>query len=315
MTDWSPTISVVIPTLNAGRWLPALLRSLHDQRPTPPLDIIVVDSGSTDDTLAVAGADDVVRVLTVETFTHGGARNLGIQAARGDVVVLMTQDAEPAETGPLEALIAPLADASVAGAYARQIPRDDAPPLERFFLADRFPDGPTVLRRHEGEGPPVYPATLFSNVCSAARRSTWLQFPFDETLLMSEDQQFARDTLMAGLQLAYVPGARVLHSHRYNLRQTFRRYFDSVAAFRQLEAEHAAASSARLGWATLGRELRYLLHEAPLYLLYYPFYQITRSAATLAAHAAYRMPAAWRACCSMNPRWWLRQGGSLTERE
>lgn len=301
-----PTVSVVIPTLNAGRWLRGLLAALDRQQPAPPDEVVLVDSGSADDTLAIASANPRVRVVRITSFTHGGARNLGIREARGVVVALMTQDAEPADADWLARLIAPLEDPSIAAAYSRQIPRDDASPMERFFLADRFPAGERSVRQFRGAGVPVYPDTFFSNVSSAARRETWMRFPFDETLIMSEDQQFVRDVLVARLAIAYEPASVVLHSHTYNLRQTFKRYFDSVVAFRQLEAGHGASASAKHGRRTLGRELGYIARTSPWTLPYFALYMVFKAAGVLAGHAAPKLPRSWCRAFSMNPRWWDR---------
>ncbi len=300
-----PSVSVVIPTLNARGWLPGLMGALRRQAPNGPAEIILVDSGSRDGTIEYARGQPEVTVLPIRPFSHGGARNLGIRAAAGEIVALMTQDAEPADEHWLARLIEPLADDSVAGVYSRQIPRPDAPPMERFFLMDRFPGGAApVRRRHDGTAPPIYPATLFSDVSSAARKATWLRFPFDERLLMSEDQQFARDVLLAGLSLVYAPASVVLHSHTYGLRQTFSRYFDSVVAFRQLSRGHTVARSARLAGLTTGRELAYLAREAPAHLPYHLVYSAFKGAGVLAGHAADWLPRRLCARWSMNPSWW-----------
>lgn len=300
-----PAVSIVVPTLNAMRWLPRLVAALRRQAPRGPDEMILVDSGSRDGTVDYARQQPGVAVLPIQNFSHGGARNLGIRAAKGDVVVLMTQDAEPANEHWLARLIAPLDDASVAGVYSRQVPRPDAPPMERFFLADRFPAGDApVRRRHIGSDAPVYPATFFSNVSSAARKSTWLRFPFDERLLMSEDQQFARDALLAGLALVYEPASVVLHSHTYNLRQTFSRYFDSVVAFRQLSRSHTVSRSTALAGLTAGREMAFLAREAPAHLPYYALYTLFKGAGVLAGHAAGFLPRWLCARWSMNPSWW-----------
>ncbi len=299
-------ISVVIPTLNAEPWLAGLFAALARQQPCPPDEIIMVDSGSRDGTVARAAENPVVRVVPLASFTHGGARNLGVKEARGEWVVLMTQDACPADEHWLARLLEPLHDDSVAAVYSRQIPRDKVSPMERFFLVDRFPAGAAVVRRHTGSDVPVYPATFFSNVSAAARRATWLRFPFNETLLMSEDQQFARDVLLAGLAVVYEPASVVVHSHDYNLRQTFSRYFDSVVAFRQLSAGHDAATSARLGRETVWREFRYLLRGYPRSLPYYVFYQIAKAAGVMAGHFHERLPRSWCERMSMNPSWWRR---------
>jgi rhamnosyltransferase len=297
-------VSVVIPVLNAARWLPGLFKSLANQQPRPPDEIIIIDSGSTDDTLTLAEAHPAVMVIKITNFTHGGSRNTGIKAATGDVVVLMTQDAEPADEHWLARLNAPLDDPTVAGVYSRQIPRPDASPMEQFFLLDRFPPGDRVTRTHRGPQPPVYPQTFFSNVSSAARRETWLKFPFDETLLMSEDQQFARDVLMAGLAIVYEPASLVLHSHAYGVRETFKRYFDSVVAFRQMSDRHSFAASAGLGVGKWFQELRYIARNSPKTLPLFILHQAAKSAGTLTAHAAGRLPRSLCTRLSMQPHWW-----------
>lgn len=311
--DPKPSVSVVIPTLNAGRWLPDLLDALAVQEPQPPTEIVLVDSGSTDDTANIAATADRVQWLPIDRFTHGGARNTGIRAAGGDIVVLMTQDAIPANPKWLQALLAPLDDAEVGAVYSRQVPRSHVSAVEEAFLFDRFPDGDRIVRRHDGEGIPVYPLTFFSNVSAAARRSTWLEFPFDETLIMSEDQQFARDILLAGLAIVYEPASIVLHSHEYGLIDTFKRYFDSVVAFRQLSRRHKAAASAQLGHSTVGREMAYVARNRPLSLPHYLMHTMAKAMGVAAAHAADRMPPSWCARCSMQPTWWQRPQSTKNE--
>ena len=312
MSGLSSNVSVVVPTLNAARWLPTLFRQLAIQQPGPPTEVILVDSGSTDETLSLAQAEPTVKVISIASFTHGGARNLGIREASGDIVILMTQDAAPENEYWMRKLVAPLSDPDVAAVYSRQVPRDDASPMERFFLHDRFPAGVRDVRRHHGAGPPVYPQTFFSNVSSAARRDVWQRFPFDETLLMSEDQQFARDVLSAGMALVYEPSSVVLHSHTYTLWQTFKRYFDSVVAFRQLSRSHGAGQSAKLGRGTLLPELRYLARHYPTSLPYYMVYMGFKSSGVLAGHLAEWLPPSLSARCSLNPSWW--RTGQLDKR-
>jgi O-antigen biosynthesis protein len=89
-------VSVVIPTLNAGVEFEWLLRKLRAQRGVREVQIVVVDSGSRDDTVAVAAAAGakVVRIEPSE-FTHSYSRNVGAEAAEGDYLLFMVQDAYP----------------------------------------------------------------------------------------------------------------------------------------------------------------------------------------------------------------------------
>ncbi len=89
-------VSVVIPTLNAGPEFSWLLRKLRSQRAVREMEIVIVDSGSTDSTVETARAAGarVIEILPSE-FSHSHARNLGAAAAAGEYLLFMVQDAYP----------------------------------------------------------------------------------------------------------------------------------------------------------------------------------------------------------------------------
>ncbi|MBU0713758.1 MAG: glycosyltransferase [Verrucomicrobia bacterium] len=297
-------ISVVIPVLNAAGTLPALLEALAEQHPSPPDEIVLVDSLSTDDTRRIALAQTNVRVVPLARFSHGRARNLGAREATSEIIVLMTQDALPADGHWLAELLEPLADPQVAAVYSRQVPRPDAPPTEKFFLAYHFPPGPP-LRRVRLEGRALALADVFfSNVSAAVRREALLQHPFDEALIMSEDQQFARDLILAGYTIVYQPSSVVVHSHRYSLGTAFRRYFDSVYSLTLIFPAHDLKVSAAMGRRYLRQEICYMLRHHPLYVPYYCLYTLCKMAGVLCSHFADRMPLGLARACSLHRYYW-----------
>jgi rhamnosyltransferase len=230
-------ISVVVPVKNGGADLERCLDAIARQLTEGPVEVVVVDSGSTDGSVAVARTHGAqVHEIPPEEFGHGRTRNLGASLAAGDVLVFTSQDAYAADEHWLARLVAPLEREEVAGSYGRQLPHDDASPPERYFLD--FLYGPdSRLQRLEGSGEPSFEQTLFSNVSSAMRRATWEEFPFADDLIMSEDQEWSRRVLRAGFELAYVADAAVHHSHRYSIADAFRRFFDSgVSAERSYAA-------------------------------------------------------------------------------
>jgi rhamnosyltransferase len=287
-----PTSSVVIPTLNAMGYLPALFAALRTQRPFPPHDIWVVDSGSADGTREyVSAVGNEIRLLDITRFSHGGARNLGVRHAGGNFVVFLSQDAIPRDTSWLAELLAPFQNTGVAASFSRQVPRPDASPMERFFLETHFPVTPAVYRPlPDRENLLFQHNVFFSNVSSAARRDVLLQFPFDETLIMSEDQQFARDILLAGHSVAYAAASVVLHSHNYSWMQALRRYFDSVCSLTQIFDDHGISRSTRLGLTYLRSECAMMVRHHPLLLPRYAAYVLAKTLGTVLGHYADRLP-------------------------
>ncbi|MCE9616377.1 MAG: glycosyltransferase family 2 protein [Lentisphaerae bacterium] len=299
----STSVTVLIPVLNAARYLPALFAAFAAQQPRPPDEIILVDSNSTDRTRELGMAAGA-HVIPIARFSHGGARNLGARQARGDIVVLLSQDACPANDHWLAELLAPFADPRVAATFSRQVPHPDAKPMEAYFYETHFPDGQPI-RREKGARPELgFEDVFLSNVSSAMRREVLVKHPFDEALIMSEDQQFARDVLNAGFATVYQPGSVVVHSHDYTLGEVFRRYFDSVHSLTQIFPNHGHATSARIGLTYLFKEACHMLVRHPLWLPYYAAYVASRSFGTLAGHHADRLPRALLRRFSMHAYHW-----------
>jgi rhamnosyltransferase len=227
----TPSISIVVPTFNGASTLPALLDAIARQRIEHPFEVVAIDSGSTDgsvELLRAAGARLIA--IPAGTFNHGLTRNLGIEASAGDLVVLIVQDAVPASDTWLAALTRPLAqDSCLAGTFARQLPRPDAGALTRYYLARWFASSHRA-RTVAATGaeldalPPLarLDRCTFDNVCSCIRRSVWQQHPFRETPI-GEDVEWAREALLAGYRIAYVPDAAVVHSHERSASHEFDR--------------------------------------------------------------------------------------------
>ena len=232
----APLVSIVVPTRNGAATLPALLDAIAGQRVAWPFEVVAVDSGSTDGTAELL-RDRVDRVITIapHEFDHGLTRNLGIEQARGELVVLMVQDAVPASDTWLAALAGPFAaDATLAGVYARQLPHPGASAIARHYLA-QWAASSNVARTEEvasaGEFARLDPMAklarcTFDNVCSCIRRPVWARHPFRSTPI-AEELEWSREVLLAGYRLAFVPAAAVFHSHDRPAR-------DELARTRQL---------------------------------------------------------------------------------
>ncbi len=230
------SVSVVVPVKDGAPYLRELLDAVLAQSGAAPggLDVLVIDSGSTDGSVRIA-REAGVRVLEIDpaTFGHGRTRNLGAQETTGDVIAFLTQDATPV-AGWLEAILEgfDLAD-DVGAVYGPHRPRPDTSPmiareLDGFFAGHATPPGPDggpTVQREGGE-------TFLSNVNAAYRRDCWEQIRFPD-VPYSEDQGFARAMLAAGWAKVFHPGAAVLHAHDYPPVDFARRYFDEYRGLRE----------------------------------------------------------------------------------
>ena len=264
MTDL-PSISVLLVTKNGERYLAEVLDRIGQQRGRFRLgEVIAVDSGSRDRTLAILEAH-AVRIIRIppQEFGHGKTRNLAASQAQGDYLVFLTQDATPANADWLEALLAPLrADPSIAGAYSRQLPRPDCHPMEWRRIVEDELSGRAQSCLNSSAVPDYVnnPASFyfFSNVSSVLRRSVWQQFPFPE-VEFAEDQLWARRVLEAGYKTAYRADSLVYHSHGYGAWPNFRRHFDHARALSDLGS--ASRLSLRhtlpMAWGAARRDLSF----------------------------------------------------------
>jgi len=254
-------ISVVIPVKDGGTDLVRCLEAIGRQRVDDEVEVIVIDSGSSDGSGERARSLGArVHTIAPEEFHHGKTRNLGARIASGETLVFTSQDAYAADELWLSRLTARLGqDDNIAGVYGRQLPHANATPPERYFLDFLYGPNPRVQRLRNGDEL-TFQATLFSNVNSAMPRSLWEAYPFAEDIVMSEDQEWSRRVLRAGLGLVYEPKAAVYHSHVYSVAGSMRRFFDSGVSAEHSYVDGSASTAAlrRAGARYATGELRWL---------------------------------------------------------
>lgn len=230
-------ISVIIPTLNAEREIEDLLVALERQS-MRPMEILVVDSASDDDTARVVQMHGDIRLLQIDRsdFNHGTTRDMALRATTGDFVCFLTQDALPASDDYIERLVAPLVeDSSIALVSGRQLPKADARRFEQLVRSFNYPDSPSVRSSSDLEKFGI--KTFFaSDSCSAYRRTAYLECGGFERVNTNEDMLMAARFVASGLKVAYEPGAGVYHSHNLTPSQQFARN-RAVGMFLELHAD------------------------------------------------------------------------------
>jgi glycosyltransferase involved in cell wall biosynthesis len=239
--------TVAVPVYNGARYLDEVLAAVRAQRVDRELELLVIDSGSTDGSLEIAERHGArIHPIPKAEFSHGGTRNLAMELASGDYVAFITQDATPAHDGWLAALLAGFAQAEdVALVFGPHDPRPDASHMIKCEMERHFATwgegGTTIDVQRLGRSAAeitayrAFPGRLsfFSDVNGCVAKWAWRTVPY-RSVPYAEDQLLGREMIEAGYAKVFHPDARVLHSHDYPPAQFLRRYFDEFRSLREV---------------------------------------------------------------------------------
>jgi len=228
--------SVVIRAYNEGKYIGRLLEGIQRQT-VKNVEIILVDSGSTDDTLAIAKpfAAKIVHILP-QDFTFGRSLNLGIKAATHELVIIVSAHVYPVYPDWLERMIEPFRDDTIVLTYGKQRGspgasanyKSDATKFsEHQIFARWFPEEPVMKQSHP----------FCNNANAAIRKSVWNMHVYDETLTGLEDLAWAKWALSQNYFISYVPAAEIIHIHNETPRGVFNRYRREAMAFKKIYPE------------------------------------------------------------------------------
>lgn len=205
-------VSVTLLTRNGGTTLKRALQAVRDQATARRIEIVAIDSESTDGTAACLEAFDVrAESIPAESFNFGAARDRVFELASSPIVVTLSQDAIPADDTWLEALLAPLEQEDAVVSCGRSIPD----PHRGFhpFAWERngyfcFTREMHKFRERFGRG------LSFSN--AAVRRDAWTSLRIDPQPV-GEDYQFQAKLHSDRQTIVFAPDAQVYHHHNYDL--------------------------------------------------------------------------------------------------
>ncbi|MEE2886469.1 MAG: glycosyltransferase [Planctomycetota bacterium] len=237
-------VSLVMPTLNAGDLLEEVLAGVDQQPDAANLERVAIDSGSTDGTVErLRNHGFEVHGIDKSEFNHGSTRDLGISKTSGEVIVLLTQDAVPADGHWLNTLVSTYDNPQVGAAYCRQIPRDNCNPLiKKRILEWTAGRADPIEQRLEGDPATAFEALepmqrlrtcAYDNVAGSVRRATWKEIPFGYRRF-GEDVAFGKRLILSGQSIMYEPRSAVVHSHNRSPKDEGKRIFCDHANLREL---------------------------------------------------------------------------------
>lgn len=219
-----PACSLVIRSFNEEAHIGRLLTGVMAQTLTD-VEIIVVDSGSTDATLSIASRYPVkILTITPERFSFGRSLNVGCAAATAELIVVASAHVYPVYTDWLANLLKPFRDPDMAIVYGKQRAGETAKYSEHMIYKKWYPDETTYDQRHP----------FCNNANSAIRRCFWEERPFDEELTGLEDLDWAKKAIELGKRVAYSAQAEIVHVHNENLARIYHRYMREAIALQHI---------------------------------------------------------------------------------
>jgi rhamnosyltransferase len=299
----TPTISIILLTRNLQAEFDKVLKMIFCQKIDKPFEVIVIDSGS-DSSILEKLKQYPIRLVKIkkEEFGHGKTRNLGARLSNGKYLVYLTQDAIPADKYWLTSLIKELEDEKIAGIFGRQLHQKHANPLTVYFQNTMYPDY-KIVKYLKGSRL-ILKDIFFSNVNSAIRKDVWEKHNFDENLIMSEDQKWAKDVILDNYIILYEPEAKVYHSHNYNLISIFKRNFDSGFSLRDI-IDDRISDNIIDGIKYVSGEISFLIKRRKFIWLFYLFiYEFSRSLGFLLGQRASFIPFVIKRKLSFHKDYW-----------
>ena len=210
------TVSAVIRAYNEAKHIGRLLEGL-DQQTVKPDEVILVDSGSTDETVAIAEAAGCTVIhIPKSEFSFGRALNMGCCAASGEILLFASAHVYPVYNTHVEHMTGAFDRDGIAITYGRQVGDERTKFSESRVMLKWFPNHNIWDQGHP-----------FSNNANAAvLKSVWEEAPYNETLTGLEDLDFAKRAIARGHKIAYVADAPVVHVHEESwsvIRNRYRR--------------------------------------------------------------------------------------------
>ncbi|MRR53104.1 MAG: glycosyltransferase [Deltaproteobacteria bacterium] len=219
--------AVVIRCFNEAEHIEKLLRGIFHQT-LKKVEIILVDSGSTDETLTIASRYPVKIIhIHPEDFSFGRALNRGCEVASADFIVLASAHVYPVYDDWLETLLSHFMDDRVGLVYGKQRGNEQTKYSEYQIFRQWFPDKSNNHQSHP----------FCNNANAAIRKNLWEQIAYDENVTGLEDLDWAKRIMELRYKIAYSAEAEIIHLHNESYGSIFNRYRREAIALKQIIPE------------------------------------------------------------------------------
>jgi rhamnosyltransferase len=247
--------SLVICCFNEEKHIGRLLHGFMQQT-VRNVEVIIVDLGSTDETLSI-GSRYLIKILTIKPvdFSFGRSLNVGCASTNKKFILIASAHVYPFYRDWLKQLLTPFESVKTGLVYSRQAGGTQTRISEHRIFPRWFPKERTLLHNHP----------FCNNANALIRKELWLKHPYDEQLTGLENTFLAYQRIKDGFGIAYQPGDVVAHMHNVRCSQIFDRYCRGATAFKQIfpDETFTASDFSRLFFSKLVSDYRYALKNNP----------------------------------------------------
>lgn len=219
-------VDIICPLYNAEKYLVNLHNSFKMQENVKVNSIrYVVTKGNDNTEEIVKNLDCEYKVIEAKDFSHSITREKEAFDSKADIIAFVTQDVIIKRKDWLEKLIEPIKNNEADASYSRQICKDNS--MEKYTRESNYPEVSKIVSKDDINelGLKTF---FFSDAASAIKRETFVALKgYDgKDLPTNEDMYIAYKLIMNGYKIKYCAESEVIHSHKFTLKQQYKRYYD-----------------------------------------------------------------------------------------
>lgn len=226
-------IEIICPLYNAEKYIKALDESIKKQENVKIKQVTYLLTECNDK------SEDILKEISAnyftikrEDFSHSLTREKHALKSESDILVFITQDIEIRNTDWLENLVKPIINGESEASFSRQLTKFDN--IEKYTRERNYPDKSYVVSEDDIKEKGLQ-AFFFSDASSAIKTEIFkkLNGYDNKKLPTNEDMYIAYKLITNGYRIKYCSDSVIYHSHKFNLKQLYKRYYDTGIFFKQ----------------------------------------------------------------------------------
>ena len=226
-------IDIICPLYNAKKYIENLHQSLEMQKDVNIDKIRYVITNTNDNIEEILDKYNCAySKIEKKDFSHSLVREKEAYKSDADIIVFITQDVIIKDEKWLYNLVKGIENGECEAAFSRQLCLNNT--IEKYTREKNYPENSYIASKNDLEKLGLR-TFFFSDASSAIKRDIFVKLKgYDaKKLPINEDMYFAYKLIMNDYRIKYEADSEVIHSHKFTLKQLYRRYYDTGKFFKQ----------------------------------------------------------------------------------